>query len=269
MILWPPAVLHFISTYLLNTGMEFTTVASFQILKGSSIVFVVLMSCLFLKRHAVFREWIGLCIIICGLGVVGIADIKDDCCPIDENILGDCLVILGHFMKACQMVYEEHFVSKNDIPSLQAIGWEGIYGLIIVVIFLFPAYFIEVPPPFDENAGNVLEDAPDGFTLIANNSLLLVPTFGSIISIAFYNYTGLSITKEISSTTRLIFEFVCVIIVSSFSFMVGWEEFNIWRILGFLIISFGMCAYSKFVITNQIFKLFSTHSSAFPPATAF
>lgn len=262
-------MLHFISAYLLNTGLGFTTVASFQILKGSSIVFVVLMSSMFLKRQAVIKEWIGLCVIICGLGIVGIADIEDDSCPIDENILGDSLVILGHFTKACQMVYEEHFVTKNDIPSLQAIGWEGVYGLIIVVFFLFPAYSIEVPPPFGENAGKVLEDAPDGFTLIANNSLLLVPTFGSIISIAFYNYAGLSITKEISSTTRLIFEFVCVIIVASFSLMIGWDKFNKWRILGFLIISFGMCAYSKFVLTKQIFKLFSTHTSTFPPATAF
>ena len=37
----------------------------------------------------------------------------------------------------CQMVYEEHFVTKYDIPSLQAIGFEGIYGLIIVIISLF------------------------------------------------------------------------------------------------------------------------------------
>ena len=123
--------------------------------------------------------------------IVGLGDL-DDGIYSDYNVIGDSLIVLGHLAKACQMVYEEYFVTKYDIPSLQVNGWNGIYGLIIVIIFLFPFYFIKV-----------LEDAVDEFTMIVNNYFLLIPTFGSIISIVFYNYAGSSITKEIACTTFL------------------------------------------------------------------
>ncbi|CAO1442263.1 unnamed protein product [Diamesa serratosioi] len=269
LILWLPGVLHAISATLLVVGLNFTSVASCQVLRGSAIVFVVFMSVFFLKQRPYIREWIGIFVIICGLAVVGFSDLSENTFKVDKYIIGDILVLLGHFMKACQMVYEEHFVTKYDIPSLQAIGWEGIFGVMIIIILLFPFYYIKVPPPFNGNARQVLEDAPDGFTLIINNLLLMVPLFGSIISIAFYNYAGLSMTKEISSTTRMVFEIVCIITVWSFSLMIGWQKFDILQLLGFIVMLIGLTIYSEFTLTIRIFTLLTTRSSYFTPLTAF
>lgn len=223
-------------------------------------MFVVLMSYSLLDHRPAVQEWIGIFIILCGLLIVGIDDMDDGIYSVD-NIIGDSLIVLGNLTKACQMVYEDHFVTKNDIPSLQAIGWEGIYGLIIVIIFLFPFYFIKVSPQFDNNSRNVLEDAPDGFTMITNNYLLLVPTFGSIISIAFYNYAGLSITKEMSCTTRMIFEVVSIIIVWAIFFMIGWQDFRIIGINGFIILIVGMYIYHT---TRHSTRTFTPRTSDLP-----
>ncbi|CAO1422316.1 unnamed protein product [Diamesa hyperborea] len=158
------------------------------------------------------------------------------------------------------MVYEEHFVTKYDIPSLQAIGWEGVYGLIIVIIMLFPFYFIKVSPPFDNNSRHVLEDAPDGFTMIVNNCLLLIPVFGSVISIAFYTYAGLSITKETSCTTRMIIEIVCVIIVWAISLMIGWQDSQAFGMIGFIVLIIGMYIYHA----ERHMRIFTRRTSDFP-----
>lgn len=260
--------MHAISATLLVIGLNFSYLASFQVLRGSAIVFVIMMSVVFLKQRPHIREWIGIFIIICGLVMIEFSDLSENTYKLDQCIIGDILTLLGHFMKACQMIYEEHFVTKYDIPSLQAIGLEGVFGVIIVTIFLFPFYFIKVLPPFNDNAGKVLEDAPDGFTLIKNNLLLLVPLIGSLISIAFYNYAGLSITKEISSIARMIVEIVCIVTVWSISLMIGWQEFYCLQLIGFIVILVGMGIYSKIVFTKYIIRILTPHPSDFP-LTAF
>lgn len=39
---------------------------------------------------------------------------------------GDLLIFIAQVITAAQMVYEEKYVVSNDIPPLQAVGWEGI-----------------------------------------------------------------------------------------------------------------------------------------------
>lgn len=71
------------------------------------------------------------------------------------------------------MVYEEKFVSKYNVPPLQAVGWEGMFGFTVLGILLVPMYFIHVPKPFGDNPRGVLEDALDGFVQLYNNPLLV------------------------------------------------------------------------------------------------
>ena len=48
----------------------------------------------------------------------------------------------------------------------------------------------------------VLEDSIDGLTQLGNNWQLLFAFCGTIVSIAFFNFSGISVTKEMSATTR-------------------------------------------------------------------
>ena len=47
----------------------------------------------------------------------------------DTNLVitGDLIIVMGQIITACQMVYEEKFIYKYNVPSLQAVGWEGQY----------------------------------------------------------------------------------------------------------------------------------------------
>ncbi len=37
-----------------------------------------------------------------------------------------------------QVVYEERFIGKYNIPPLQAVGWEGIFGFCTLGLLLIP-----------------------------------------------------------------------------------------------------------------------------------
>ena len=49
------------------------------------------------------------------------------------------------------MVLEEKIVTKHNVPALQAVGWEGVFGFTTLSVLLIPFYFIWVGPEFGQN----------------------------------------------------------------------------------------------------------------------
>ena len=79
-----------------------------------------------------------------------------------DILLGDILIVGAQVIVASQMVYEEKFVTKYNVPALQAVGWEGTFGFLTLSSLLIPMYFIPVGEKFGHNPRHVLEDAYDG-----------------------------------------------------------------------------------------------------------
>jgi drug/metabolite transporter (DMT)-like permease len=105
-------------------GLNLTYASSFQMLRGSVIIFVALFSKIFLGREMGLRRWIGIFFIAVGLGIVGVADmLSKSGSEVDKMgvLIGDTLIILAQIITATQMVYEERFVGTLDIPSLQGL----------------------------------------------------------------------------------------------------------------------------------------------------
>lgn len=71
----------------------------------------------------------------------------------------------------------------------------------ILGTLLIPMYYIPAGD-FSGNPRGVLEDALDGLYQIGHNPTLALAQIGSICSIAFFNFFGISVTKELSATTR-------------------------------------------------------------------
>lgn len=53
-----------------------------------------------------------------------------------------------------------------DIPPLQAVGWEGVFGFVILFFLQIIFYYIPAPAPFNQNARHTVEDAIDGLVQI-------------------------------------------------------------------------------------------------------
>lgn len=51
--------------------------------------------------------------------------------------LGDLLIIMAQIIVATQMVVEEKFVMKYNVPALQGVGWEGKHVNLLLYKFSF------------------------------------------------------------------------------------------------------------------------------------
>ncbi|XP_066997027.2 solute carrier family 35 member F6 [Anabrus simplex] len=278
LILLPPALCDMCATSVMYIGLTLTYAASFQMFRGAVIVFVGIFSRIFLGRRLKVREWIGIFFVIAGLVVVGLSDMSTDhkqdslsystingtvpttkAPPVAKNtsdiIVGDLMIIGAQIIVATQMVWEEKFVSGLDIPAMQAVGWEGVYGFVMLGLLLIPFYYIPVPPPFSDNSRSTLEDVPEAFVQMANQNLIICALIGTIISIAFFNYAGISVTKEISATTRMVLDSVRTFVIWMFSLALRWQDFHYLQVIGFILLIFGMCLYNDVLVMQAIRKV--------------
>lgn len=170
------------ATSIMYIGLNLTYASSFQMFRGSVIIFVGLLSVGFLERILKKREWVGIFAVIIGLGVVGVADFiaKDDTENHNRNdiITGDLLIVIAQIITAIQMVVEEKFVTGLDIPPLQAIGWEGVFGFSVLGLLQIPFYYIKAGKPFANNPRGTLEDSIDAFMQIGNSWELVFAILG-------------------------------------------------------------------------------------------
>lgn len=118
---------------------------------------------------------------------------------------------------------------------------------------MIPLNFIHAPPPFADNSRGTLEATKDAFIQIGNSGHLLMAIVGQYthvhlvtianlqitskfssghvfagisFSIAFFNFAGISVTKEMSATTRMILDSVRTIVIWAFSLAFGWQAFH-------------------------------------------
>ncbi|XP_023944465.2 solute carrier family 35 member F6 [Bicyclus anynana] len=246
-ILMPAAMFDLVATSIMYIGLNLTYASSFQMFRGSVIVFVALMSSIFLGRVISNHQAIGIGLVIMGLALVGLTDAlyqSDEAKGRNSLITGDLLIVLAQVITACQMVYEEKYVSGLNIPALQAVGWEGVFGFSVLSLLLVVFYWVPAPPHFDSNPRGTVEDVIDGLVQIFNNSKLLVAILGTVISIAFFNFAGISVTKEMSATTRMVLDSVRTIVIWSVSIAVAWQVFHWQHLVGFAVLITGLCAYN-------------------------
>merc|ERR1719312_1804631 len=285
LVFLPPALCDMTATSVQYIGLTLTYASSFQMLRGAVIIFTGILSTIFLRRRLAWFKWAGMVFVIGGLVTVGVSDMmnqKDcetphhnttismakthhqfslmdapislaDTRPVCKNdttnvFVGDLLIFCSQIIVASQMVYEEKFITKYNVPALQAVGWEGTFGFTTLAILLVPFSFIYVGPEFSHNPRHVLEDAYDGVYQLAHNPLLALAFSGTVISIAFFNFAGISVTKELSATTRMVLDSIRTLVIWMVSIALSWQQFYALQLLGFCILITGMCLYNDIII---------------------
>uniref|UniRef100_A0A8C3SXE9 Solute carrier family 35 member F6 n=2 Tax=Chelydra serpentina TaxID=8475 RepID=A0A8C3SXE9_CHESE len=242
----PPALCDMTGTSIMYVALNMTSASSFQMLRGAVIIFTGLLSVAFLGRKLVPSQWLGILVTMAGLVVVGLADMlgsRDATHKLSEVITGDLLIIMAQVIVAIQMVLEEKFIYKHDVHPLRAVGTEGFFGFVILSLLLIPMYYIPASS-FSSSPRRVLEDTLDAFCQIGRQPLIALALVGNISSIAFFNFAGISVTKEISATTRMVLDSLRTVVIWAVSLAVGWETFHGLEILGFLILLAGAGLYN-------------------------
>jgi len=79
---------------------------------------------------------------------------------------------------------------------------------------------------------------------MGDNGIIVVALIGNIFSIAFFNFAGISVTKELSSTTRMVLDNGRTIVIWAVTLAIGWQDFHALQILGFVLLVIGMGLYN-------------------------
>lgn len=119
----------------------------------------------------------------------------------------------------------------------------GLFGFVILSLLLVPMYYVPAGS-FSGNPRGTLEDALDAFCQVARQPLIALALLGNISSIAFFNFAGISVTKELSATTRMVLDSLRTVVIWALSLALGWEAFHPLQILGFLILLMGTALYN-------------------------
>ena len=255
-LLWAiPAMCDLLGTSTMYVGLTWTYAASFQMLRGSVIIFTGLLSVAFLGSKLLLRHWIGMILVIIGLVVVGVGDVVFTSGAQGYSptliLAGDLLIVLAQIITAIQMTVEEKIIKKYEVQPLQGVGWEGIFGFSVLTVLLVPMFFIPWHLPASEDFWQEttrFEDSIDAFHQIGNSWRIALASFGLIISIAFFNFSGLTVTKTMDATTRMVLDSVRTIFIWAFSLAIGWQTFEPLQPVGYIILFVGTCIYYNLII---------------------
>jgi len=231
---------------LMYIGLNLTTASSYQMLRGAVIIFTGLLSVAFLRMRLQGFKWLGMGLVMFGLVIVGLCDIYESGSGSDINavITGDLLIIMAQIIVAIQMVTEQMFLERYDVPPLLAVGLEGLFGMIVLSVLMIPMYFIHVPETFSNDPEHRLENVILAFKQIADQPIILMALFCTIVSIAFFNFAGVSVTKRLSATTRMVLDSVRTLIIWIFSIPLFGEKFIPLQMFGFGFLILGMFVYN-------------------------
>ncbi|NWS78970.1 S35F6 protein, partial [Crotophaga sulcirostris] len=218
----PPALCDMTGTSIMYVALNMTSASSFQMLRGSVIIFTGLLSVAFLGRRLEPSQWLGILVTIVGLVVVGLADLHSS---------------HDHKHKLSEVI------TGTRRPRAGPPSGFGFFGFLILALLLVPMYYIPVGS-FSGNPRQTLEDPLDAFCQIGHRPLIALALLGNISSIAFFNFAGISVTKEISATTRMVLDSLRTLVIWAVSLALGWETFHGLEILGFGVLLVGAALYN-------------------------
>lgn len=231
-----PAICDICGTTLMNIALAMIPVSIYQMTRGVVILFVALFSVYFLKHKITNYEWVSLLLVIFGVVLVGYSgNSRNSGIEIDvELILGVALVILGQVCVATQFVIEEHVLSIWTMTPTMMVAYEGIYGSLITFASMVCMH-IFVGAKNQDSPFNMIQAFGDMFS----NYIVLYSSVVIMISIAGFNFFGLTITDNLNATARSTIDTCRTLLVWLVSLSIGWESFKSLQLTGFAVLVLG------------------------------
>lgn len=146
------------------------------------------------------------------------------------------------YSTAIQFVVEEKIMAQYSVAPLVAVGYEGFFGFISIILFMpFLAQFADRSAFFD---------LPRGWEQITNTPSVLWSSIAVAISIALFNGFGLSVTRHLSATARSVIDTCRTLAIWIISLGLGWERLlfpiSLLQMMGFALLVYGTVSLAGF-----------------------
>ncbi|KAI3610377.1 integral membrane protein [Moniliophthora roreri] len=272
LLLWIPAACDLTATTLMNIGLLYTPVSIYQMTRGSLVLFVAFLSVTFLRRRLWLYQWISLIIVMGGVALVGysgslIKDAVKEAANIvarlvnldaelpppgpskqpeaTQALIGVFFVLFAQVFTATQFVVEEKILGRYSVAPLVAVGFEGLFGAITILLFIpilaIPSISSKTP----------FFDLPRGWHQMVDTPTVLYSGIAIACSIALFNFFGLSVTRHVSATARSLADTCRTLSIWIVSLGLGWEKLlfpiSLLQVLGFSLLVYGTFLFNNLV----------------------
>ncbi|PVU93417.1 hypothetical protein BB559_003286 [Furculomyces boomerangus] len=247
-LMWIPTMCDIVASTLLNLGLIFVSASVYQMLRGSLVIFAGFFSVKFLGHTLGRSQWISLFMIMVGVSIVGISSVVSSGDTSiggrtrEETIFGVCIILLAQVFGAAHIIAEEKVLNHYNLKPLRGVGLEGTFGCITVGLMI-PILHYTIGY---KNPGGFF-DATAGYGQIMGNPSLFRLCIYIMFCISMFNWSGLSITKAISATSRSTIDSTRTMFIWFISLGLGWESFSFLQVIGFAILVYGTFIYNKVV----------------------
>lgn len=262
-----PSICDIIATTLMNLGLLFVPVSIFQMTRGALVLFAGLFSVVFLRHRISLKEWLGLGSVVLGVFLVGLsanfhaknetdADDTISDVPIRSPLqvsAGIFMILFGQVFAASQFVFEEYILGKYSLAPIKVVSWEGSFGTSItiggsIIIYLIVNLFsVGGDDPTVREMFNLGAAANEVFK---NPNLVIAGVF-VMLSIASFNFFGLSVTRCLSATSRSTIDTCRTLLIWFVSLLLGWESFQLLQLVGFGFLVYGTLIFNGVVHNPQ------------------
>mmetsp|Transcript_11659 Transcript_11659/g.25507 ORF Transcript_11659/g.25507 Transcript_11659/m.25507 type:complete len:404 (+) Transcript_11659:81-1292(+) len=257
-----PAIFDILATGLCSIGFLYIPASVWQLLRGAEMVFAAIMAVVCLGRKLYVFHWLGIVLCTAGIILVGMATLgghqakgqgQDGVGP-GPLLIGMGITLAGQLVQAAQVIAEEWLLNDVDLPAFQIVGFEGIWGGLIMLFMVFPLLWYI--PGADHGH---LEDEWDAVAMISSSqplyTLLAIYTF----SCASYNMAGIAVTGALSAVHRVMLEAFRTSVVWVFGLAVhycisptakigeAWTPYSWLEVAGFVVLIAGQVIYGALV----------------------
>jgi drug/metabolite transporter (DMT)-like permease len=268
LLLWFPAVCDLTGTTLMNIGLLYTPVSIYQMTRGALVLFVGILSVIFLGRRLWLYQWVSLLTVMAGVSLVGYSGslIKDavkdavnlvtahitgatpepiDAPDVTKVLVGVFIILFAQIFTATQFVVEEKIMTRWSVDPLVAVGFEGLFGaltIMLLVPFLAQPSIASRSPFFD---------FPRGWHQMIDTPSVLWSGLAIACSISLFNYFGLSVTRHVSATARSLTDTCRTLSIWLISLVLGWEKL-LFPISLLQVVGFSLLVYGTFMFNNLV-----------------
>merc|ERR1719424_479176 len=214
-----------------------------QMTRGAIVIFTCFLSVVFLGRRQYKHQYAGVGFVALGITLVSLSTFFNPAVGVTTQasvgfytkLFGIGLCLGAQVFQASMLVYEEKIMSKYTVPPLLVVGMEGSFGILfgIVLLSFLNAMHIE------NSAGAVYQ--------ITHSTPLLCAVVGSIFSIAFFNFSGVTVTQKASAVSRSTIDVSRTILIWAVELTLGWNSFNMLQLAGFLVLALGTMIYNRLI----------------------
>eukprot|EP00397_Hematodinium_sp_SG-2012_P022426 GEMP01023234.1.p1 GENE.GEMP01023234.1~~GEMP01023234.1.p1 ORF type:complete len:362 (+),score=53.05 GEMP01023234.1:146-1231(+) len=225
------------ATTLVNYAFLMIPASVVQMTRGSIVLFTCILSVAFLGRRLETFHYVGVALVSGGISLVSLTAVLypngGQVESFGSPLIGITLCLLAQTFQASQLVIEEKFILSMRMDPLLAIGLEGLFGCVVMSCVL----------PVVAAVGS--ENVTGAFYQMGQNAFLTVAVVLSICSIAFFNWSGITVTKNASAVARSTIDCSRTIIVWVVELALAWNRFHLMQLVGFLMLAFGTMLYNE------------------------